>query len=312
MTSLAAGTVAAPNADQAATRLVVALEVAEGTLLARRGRYSEADAALTLSRSTPGGLDLRARIAAQQRRYEEAERLWREAADRLGAPGTFAEEHAALTRLRGRRFALAPFVVAALVLGSGLVGWAVGRRPEPSRDELAQLRADLDGLVAVPDEQLDGLAADEGTDTVEVPALPESFEQQLRDIDGVVVERGEGSLELAFGAPVFSELTTLTPEGETTLAEVADVVTAYAVSSIIVVTGHTDSVPLRTGGQFASNEELAIARAQAGVTELVAAGLAADRVTVSLADAPTPPLAGDDGTVPENRTLTLVVHPVVS
>jgi hypothetical protein len=118
------------TAGGAPAELIAARELAEATRLARRGHYARAKVALASARTTPASLDLLARIAAQQGRYDEAAALWQDAAERLGEPGAFAAELAALNGLRSRRPHRGPrAVVALLALGAlaGLVATVVSR-----------------------------------------------------------------------------------------------------------------------------------------------------------------------------------------
>jgi hypothetical protein len=64
------------------------------------------------------------------------------------------------------------------------------------------------------------------------------------------------------------------------------------------VTGHTDPLPVRPGGRFTDNDELALARALTGADVLAAGGLPADAVALRTS-------AG----APRERTLTLAIVP---
>jgi len=68
----------------------------------------------------------------------------------------------------------------------------------------------------------------------------------------------------------------------------------------IMVSGHTDNVPIRSGGQYRSNWELAAARAASVGHELLAAGLEPARLMVS-GHADTQPRVPNDN--PANRAL---------
>ena len=68
----------------------------------------------------------------------------------------------------------------------------------------------------------------------------------------------------------------------------------------ITVSGHTDNVPIRNGGQYRSNWELSAARAASVGHELLAAGLEPTRLMVS-GHADTQPRAAND--TPANRAL---------
>lgn len=58
-----------------------AVTLASAASYARRGEYAQAEAALQQAPVTPAVLDLRARICAQQGRFEEAAMLWRRACE---------------------------------------------------------------------------------------------------------------------------------------------------------------------------------------------------------------------------------------
>lgn len=79
------------------------IRLARATELARSRRYLEATALLTPQGRLPGDdkeLDLLARIAAQQRRFAEAERLWNDASK--AAPQNLAYREAATRAARAR------------------------------------------------------------------------------------------------------------------------------------------------------------------------------------------------------------------
>lgn len=113
------------TADRAPAELIAARELAEATRLARRGHYARARTTLATARTTPASLDLQARIAAQQGRYDEAAALWHDAAERLDEPGAFAAELAALDDLRSRPPRRGPWALAALLAVGATVGLVV-------------------------------------------------------------------------------------------------------------------------------------------------------------------------------------------
>lgn len=73
-----------------------------------------------------------------------------------------------------------------------------------------------------------------------------------------------------------------------------------SMSGAITVSGHTDNVPVRAGGQYRSNWELSAARAASVGHELLAAGLDPTRLMVS-GHADTQPRGANDGDA--NRSL---------
>lgn len=295
-------------------RLMAPIELAHARRLARAGHYTEADEVLTLARTTPAGLDLRARIAAQQERYDEAVALWSDAAARRGDPDAYAAELAALDRRRQRRHGAAPLVAAGVILGGALAaggGWAAADRWSTSEDRIVAEAGVVDR--DAPAERLGDHDAETGTtattsattttvEAAEPPPPADVLEQRLGDVAGVEVAASEdGAVAVTFTAPVFSEGVTLTPAGEAALTGVAAVLASGERDGdriIVVVTGHTDGLPLRPGSRYADNDQLAIARAQAGVDRLVLGGLPTERTTVDVT-----------ATSPLDRTIGLAIYP---
>lgn len=116
------------------------MRLARATELARSRRYLEATALLTGQGQLPVDvkeLDLLARIAAQQRRFVDAERLWKDAS--RAAPENTSYREAATSAARARQnwiqIKQAIFaVVVALVLASiilGAISFLSGRKSKP-------------------------------------------------------------------------------------------------------------------------------------------------------------------------------------
>ena len=296
--------------------LVATFELAQARGLARAGRYTEADGALSLTRTHPAGLDLRARIAAQQGHYTEAAALWHEAAERRGDPDAYAAELASLARLESRRVGPVPLVAVVVALGAAFVagvGWAGGdgssSRPAGSTGSAGDGTAgELRGDVV---DELDELLAEIRQADQAAPAAepgPSPLEDRLRALAGTEVTRLGDVLQVRFTQPVFTLGVSLTSSGQTVLADVAAAVTPTADRQVVVVSGHTDAVPLPPGGRYADNQDLALARAEAAAARLVAGGVPSDRAAVSVATAP-PPHPQDEGVAqPLNRTVELVIY----
>lgn len=325
----AAGDVAELTGDDGGDvdRLVVSVELAHARRLARAGHYTEADDVLSRAKDTPAGLDLRARIAAQQGRYDKAVALWSDAATRRGDPDAYAAELAAVDRLRNRRHGAAPFVAAGVILGGALAaggGWVAAQRWSATDDDrtavvAASGAADSD---AAPEQPADEDAATTTTTTTAEAVAPiepaqsgpvsastsasasELLERRLRGVAGIQVVAGEdGALAVTFTAAAFSEGVTLTPAAEAALGEVATVLASAERDGdrvIVVVTGRTDGLAVLPGSRYADNDELAVARARAGVAQLVLGGLPTERTTVDVAH-----------TAPGDRTLGLTIYPQV-
>ncbi|MEZ5661365.1 MAG: flagellar motor protein MotB [Burkholderiaceae bacterium] len=75
----------------------------------------------------------------------------------------------------------------------------------------------------------------------------------------------------------------------------------------ISISGHTDSLPFAGGARAYSNWELSTDRANASRRELVAGGLAADKVLRVVGMGPAMPLVLDDPRNPVNRRIAIVV-----
>ena len=297
-----------PSAPSALAELVVARELDEATRLARAGRLAEADAALTAARSTTAGLDLRARIAAQQNRPEEASARWREAATQMGDPDAFAAELAALHDARGphrRGIGVRALAGVALAVAVAVAAWAAGRADV--EDDVAALRRDTRAA-------LDALADDESRPQAApgagapAPARPAAdLEAQLAAVAGAEVTAVDDVLRVRLDDGAFVGGTTLSASGTDTLAALAGALAPHAGGHLVVVTGHTDGVPLRPGSAYGDDAGLRQARARAGADVLLAAGLPAPSVTLGT-DASAAPHAGTAPGDPRNRTVTLTVH----
>ena len=74
----------------------------------------------------------------------------------------------------------------------------------------------------------------------------------------------------------------------------------------ISISGHTDSTPYQSDNGY-SNWELSADRANASRRELLAAGLAPDRIANVVGKADTDPLLPDDPSSPRNRRLSIVL-----
>jgi chemotaxis protein MotB len=74
----------------------------------------------------------------------------------------------------------------------------------------------------------------------------------------------------------------------------------------ISISGHTDSTPFQSDNGY-SNWELSADRANASRRELLAAGLAPDRIANVVGKADTDPLLPDDPSSPRNRRLSIVL-----
>ncbi len=112
--------------------------------------------------------------------------------------------------------------------------------------------------------------------------------------DGTLLIRQEGSnvvIQLLEKDSFPSGSAALESGSRDTLAKIGTLVAGM--TGAITVSGHTDNVSIRSGGQYRSNWELSTARAASVAHELLAAGLDPARLMVS-GHADTQPRAAND------------------
>ena len=130
-------------------------------------------------------------------------------------------------------------------------------------------------------------------------------------LKGVV--EGDGSARIIFDEPVFSSRVVLDPGRTGLLEQLGEVLASHSSDWDVQVTGHTDTVPPRTGGPYRDNNELGLARA----TEVVRYLLRHTEVPASMIHTATagenqPPFPGDDAeSHRKNRTVTLQISAVM-
>jgi chemotaxis protein MotB len=136
------------------------------------------------------------------------------------------------------------------------------------------------------------LKAQEDAAARQVQELRAVFRQEIDD--GRLLIRQDGSnvvIQLLEKDSFPSGSASLERDGLDTLAKIGTLVSAMRGS--ITVSGHTDNVPVRPGGQYRSNWELSAARAASVGHELLRAGLDPTRLMVS-GHADTQPRAAND------------------
>lgn len=145
----------------------------------------------------------------------------------------------------------------------------------------------------------------------EAPAAESALEQALARQGGmegleVITTPGQVELRIKEGILFTSGSAELRSDGRALLASLMPVL--EATEGQITVEGHTDNVPISTP-IFPSNWELSAARASGVVRQLIALGLAPERLqAVGFAD--TRPVAGNDTPEgrAENRRVSLVIQ----
>jgi chemotaxis protein MotB len=167
--------------------------------------------------------------------------------------------------------------------------------PEPTTEnEVRQhtVDSDLNTLDLGLELRLRELKAQEEAAARQAQELRAMFSQQIDD--GRLLIRQEGSnviIQLLEKDSFPSGSAELEAGSNDTLTQIG--VLVAGMTGAITVSGHTDNVPLRSGGQYRSNWELSAARAATVGHELLAAGLAPARLMVS-GHADTQPRAAND------------------
>jgi len=118
-------------------------------------------------------------------------------------------------------------------------------------------------------------------------------------VPGISTTFSGKSCVMVFDKPVFSSLTTISPEANRLLGQVSGQMRDYMPKFRLTVRGHTDNTPLRSSQLYADNEALGLARAKA-VTDVLQKRnrLPADRLRATSAGDRDPPFPND---TPENR-----------
>lgn len=167
--------------------------------------------------------------------------------------------------------------------------------PEPTAEnEVRQhtVDSDLNTLDLGLELRLRELEAQEDAAASQAEELRAIFQQEIDD--GRLLIRQEGSnvvIQLLEKDSFPSGSAALEPGSRETLAKIGELVNGM--TGAITVSGHTDNVPIRAGGPYRSNWELAAARAASVGHELLSAGLDPRRLMVS-GHADTQPRAAND------------------
>lgn len=174
--------------------------------------------------------------------------------------------------------------------------------PDPTTEnEVRQhtVDSDLNTLDLGLELRLRELKAQEDAAASKAQELRAVFHQEIDD--GRLLIRQDGSnvvIQLLEKDSFPSGSAALEPGSSETLGKIGALVNGM--TGAITVSGHTDNVPIRNGGQYRSNWELSAARAASVGHELLAAGLEPTRLMVS-GHADTQPRAAND--TPANRAL---------
>lgn len=156
-------------------------------------------------------------------------------------------------------------------------------RPEPTdENEVRQhtVDSDMNTLDVGLQQRLAELKAQEERAEEQAVELRDLFRQEIDE--GRLLIRHDGTdvvIQLLEKDSFASGNAELEPGSHATLAKVGALVAAM--TGAITVSGHTDNVPVRSGGAYRSNWDLSAARAASVTQELLAAGVEPARIMVS-------------------------------
>lgn len=271
------------------------LLLARATTLARAGNYQAAEEVLTAGTSqsdSAAGLDLLARMRAQQGRFGEAEALWQRATQLEPANPACA----AGLRLAHRMHGLRPWLYgvsrillgAVLLLGATLILIAVFGKQVPAPE--GQVRNQ----------------SQSAADTAPAIASPAPPAIALED-PAVEVRKEDGELVVTFRSGLFSRGARLTPEGRETLDRVARQLEPHGGTLLLRVVGHADDRQPSPGYRYRDNVGLGFERARAAAERLrAAAKLPREAVVLESQGEENPPFSNETReSRARNRTVVL-------
>jgi chemotaxis protein MotB len=177
--------------------------------------------------------------------------------------------------------------------------FAPGTPDAAAADEIRQhtVDSDLDTLDLGLEQRIKELKAQEEEAEVQAQHLRDVFKQEIDD--GRILIRRDSTevvIQLLEKDSFASGNAELEPGSLAALAAVGQLVAAM--NGAITVSGHTDNVPVRTGGSYRSNWDLSAARAASVAHQLLEAGVEPARLMVS-GHADTQPRVAND--TPERR-----------
>jgi flagellar motor protein MotB len=305
MPSTAAAVTAASEPSSRNGQAAVAQAVlSHASILARAGRL-DAAAKVLLELNADGDdvrvLDLLAKIRAQQGQYGDAEALW----TRAKALSEGDEYDAALKRVRALRTRPAWVRAARLIAGiavtvalATILIRAEWTAPTPAPGAEVKVMPDV-----TPLEQRHGSTPEESGS---VPA------QMLGDFSAVGVHQvaRDGGVELTFAEGLFLSGVSLRPDAVAIINALGSRLGRVPRGTVVIITGHTDDVPVAVGNTYADNAALGLARATVVMSRLAATSSlrTASFLIGTAGDGGTPyPNDGRENRL-RNRTVTIEVR----
>jgi len=196
------------------------------------------------------------------------------------------------------------FGVASLLLA---LGAGVGLWLGPAGSLLKNSSIDLERRPARP------LALQNTGEALDLQKRPEINVSDFKALESeglTLAMESNGMARVTFDAPLFSSRTTLAGQGDLLLKKVGVVLLKHSGEWEVVVTGHTDAVPLRGSGLYRDNKELGLARALEVVRYLMReAKVPAAMLQAATAGEENPPFPGEDvDSCRKNRTVTVQIR----
>jgi type VI secretion system protein ImpK len=273
---------------------------------ARRGALEEAAADLEkLLNAVPdwvSGLDLLARIRAQQGRIAEAIRLWSAATmlapdnQQIAASLVYASSHGGVgDRAFRAGWALLGLLVLAAVVGAGLYKWRLGNR-EP------------DLTTSAPERPVDTRGSESRGSMPSPPVGKPGHPPAFAGFAGIRIDTVGDALGLTPTNGLFAKGTELTVDGARVLERLGAKLASSSDSLSMTVIGHTDSIPF-AAGSVVDNEWLGFKRATTVMRYLhLQGGIPMGSMVARSAGASRPPYESLSGLEQRrNRTVTFLV-----
>lgn len=287
------------------------LALSRASSAARRGDLDGAAAELAeVDEAGPEVLDLLARIAAQQKRWADADAYWSRVLDARpdDAAATAGRETVAAIRAGRRRsrpvlpiVGAAAGVVAVAVLVAGVVQLGGGTSPvaQPSTpvatvDNSAQERADRLAR------QLAAIEAQRRAAAAALAGKLAALEAKVAG-PGLIVQRQPGGIRVLFEEGLFVRGAELTPDGRDALVALGKRLAGLDVA--VTVTGHSVVVP---GSSSSGGSGTALLRARTATQQLSrASGFPLTSFALQSGDQRVAPFR----TAAQNRTVSLLLTP---
>lgn len=200
-------------------------------------------------------------------------------------------------------------VVAVLLLavGGGIGLWIGGEMD--AQERVANVPPAPAPYLAAPVEE--SVPVVDVTPAVPPPPVLDSSELRALESDGLaLLQEGDGAMRVMFVEPLFSSRVTVAPDGAVLLKKFGAILAKHSEDWVVLVTGHTDAIPLRGSGPYRDNKELGLARAMEVIRYLMREGsVPAGMLTAATAGEESPPYPGDDAdSRRKNRTVTIQIR----